>query len=293
MKKKTGFIAIIGRPSTGKSTLLNKICGYKISIVSKHPQTTRFLIRGIFNDDESQLVFVDTPGYHNFDSFLNKGLTNLAVQNITDCDLIVYLLDNTRPIGVEEREIAAKLQKSKEQVIVAVNKVDVKPEIDPEIKDFIEAHFSGSDLITLSATEGKNVDILLDTIKDKLPVDFIYYPEEYVTDQSIPFRIEEVVREKVFIHTSEEIPHDTYVKVIDLNVGKKKIVCHCNIYVNRNSQKGIVVGNKGKSIKKIGEQARLELEDILETKVDVFLHVKLHKNWKKDEIFIKKMYKFD
>ncbi len=292
--KKSGFISLIGRPSSGKSTLINTICGYKISIVSDRPQTTQFLIRGIYNDKESQIIFIDTPGYHHFDSKLNRNLSKLSVKSLEEGDLILYLVDLTRDFGEEEESIIEKMKSTELQVIVAYNKVDIcDEEKSKAVKSKIKLGLNSKTTLDISAKTGEGVDKLLKIIKKFLPYGPNYYPEEFVTDQSIPFRIKEVTREKVFNNTIEELPHSVYVEVDSLDVKDEKIISRATIFVERNSQKGIVIGKEGSMIKKIGEEARLELQDIFERKVNLFLNVKLHKNWRKDEKFIKKRFYLD
>ena len=292
--KKTGFVSLIGRPSSGKSTLVNTICGHKVSIVSDRPQTTQFLIRGIYNDNESQIIFIDTPGYHHFESNLNKSLSSLSVKNLEEGDLILYVVDLTRDFGEEEESIINKLKSTDLHIIVAYNKIDISnAKQRREIKSKIKSHLNPKDTVNLSAKTGERVDRLIDLIKQNLVYGHLYYPEEFVTDQSIPFRIKEVTREKVFNNTKEELPHSIYVEVITLDVKDDKIVSNATVYVERNSQKGIVIGKDGSMIKKIGEEARRELQEIFERKVNLFLNVKVHKNWRKDEKFLKKRFYLD
>lgn len=288
MKKKSGFVSLIGRPSSGKSTIVNRICGYKISIVSKHPQTTRFLIKGIYNDKESQIVFVDTPGVHNFNLNLNRGLSTLAIKNLADGDLILYLVDLTREFGDEEQLIINELKQYEKKIIIAFNKLDNEKRTD--IKAKILEMLEPLDSVEVSALSGKNVTNLVKVIKSKLEYGDLYYPEDYVTDQSIPFRISEMVREQIFNNTVDEVPHSIYVEVNDLNVDEKRINARATIYVERDSQKGIVIGKAGSMIKKIGEKARHGLENIFDQKVNLFLDVKVNENWRKKEGFIKKMF---
>lgn len=293
MKKKVGFVAIIGRPSSGKSTLINYICGYKVSIVSKHPQTTRFLIRGIYNSEDSQIIFIDSPGYHHFNSNLNKGLSNLAVRNLSEGDIVLYIVDLTRDFGEEEIDIIKKLKEivDKDKIIIAFNKID--EEIKQKTKEEVLKNMNNIPYVEISAKFGKNVDKLLNLIKEKLPEGDLFYPEEYVTDQSIPFRISEIVREKIFNNTRDEVPHSTYVDVKDFKVYDNHIIANAVVNVETDSQKGILIGNKGSMIKKIGEQARKDLEDIFERKVSLFLSVKVDKDWKKNNNLLKKMFSIE
>lgn len=286
--KKTGFVSLIGRPSSGKSTLVNTICGYKISIVSNKPQTTQFIVRGIYNDEESQIIFIDTPGFHKFDADLNRGLSKLAVRTLNDGDLVLYIVDTTREFGDEENEIIEHLKKIDKKIIIAFNKND-QNEV-PYVKDEILKRLNIKDHISISAFTGDNIDDLLNIIKKNLNFGPIYYPKEYVTDQSIPFRIKEIVREKVFNSTGDEIPHSTYIEINKLDVKKEKIIAKATIYIERESQKGMVIGRNGKMIKKIGESSRKDLEMIFERRVDLFLKVDVDKKWRKNKKFLKKKY---
>lgn len=292
-EKKTGFVSIIGRPSSGKSTLINTICGYKISIVSKHPQTTQFIVRGIYNDENSQIIFIDTPGFHHFNSNLNRGLSNLAVRTLSEGDLILYLIDTTREAGDEELDIIEKLKSVEQKVIVVYNKIDIEGENKKNIINSIRKELAPEYEVELSALTGKNLDELIKIIQDNLPLGPLYYPDDYVTDQSIPFRIKEIVREKIFINTKEELPHSTYVEVDDCDVTEKKITCHATIFVERDSQKGIIIGNKGDMIKKIGKEARIELKEIFERNVNLFLKVNVHHKWKKKDNFLRKKFRIE
>lgn len=289
--KKTGFISIIGRPSSGKSTLINKICNDKISIVSKHPQTTRFIIKGIYNDDDSQIVFLDTPGFHHFDSILNRSLSNLAIRNLDDGDLILYIVDLSRDLGEEENAIINYVSQYSDKLIVAFNKIDLVEKQNISLLSKIQKRLSALQYCVISAKNGENIDLLIKALKDNLKEGPLYYPDDYVTDQSIPFRIEEIVREKVFQLTSEEIPHSVYVKVVDLIENKNKIKATAKIFVEKNSQKGILVGKGGSMIKKIGILARKELEKIFDTQVNLFLSIIVDHKWKNNKTLLKKMFK--
>lgn len=288
-EKKTGFVALIGRPSSGKSTLINKLCGYKVSITSKHPQTTRFLVKGIYNDDDSQIVFIDSPGYHNFNSNLNRGLSNLAVRNTEDADVILYVIDTAREFGREEEDIIDNIKPLEGITIVALNKIDLDNS-DMEIKNKVLEKLTPAGVVEFSALKGKDSGKIINLIKRKLQIGPLYFPEDYVTDQSIPFRITEVVREKIFQLTKEEVPHSCYVEVENLKVLDDKIEANAVIFVENESQKGIIIGSKGSMIKMIGIKARYDLVDIFERKVNLFLNVKVNKDWRKKDEFLKKMF---
>ena len=298
MDRKTGFISIIGRPSVGKSTLINTICGYKISITSKYPQTTQFTIRGIYTDNDSQIIFIDTPGFNNSNKKLNRELSKIAIKTLNDGDLILYVVDIIREFGEEEKIIISHLQKYQDKLIIVFNKSDVaKKKLTTEQilskKGEILSDLTPMFYFEISALKKDNIDMLLLSIKKHLPFGPLYYPEEYVTDQDIKFRITELVREKIFRYCSEELPHSVYVKVDSLKIKEDKIIANSSIYVNKDSQKGIIIGESGKMIKKIGENARKDLKDIFEKDVMLFLNVKVDKNWIKKENFIKDMFRLE
>jgi GTPase len=288
--KKTGFIALIGRPSTGKSTLVNKICGYKISAVSDLPQTTQYLIKGIYNDEQSQIIFVDTPGYHHFDSNLNRGLSNLAIRNLSEGDVILYIVDLSRNFGEEEETIIKKLKSQSIPIILVFNKTDLKNQDSVKLQNEIQSRFDFKHVIEISGLNGDNIDKLIGLIKELLPEGPMYYPEDFVTDQTIPFRIKEIIREKICNFMKDEVPHSIYIDVEKLEVKTRKIKAYASIFVERESQKGLVIGNGGKMIKKIGESARLDLKEIFEKEFDLFLNVKVHYKWRRKDDFLKKKF---
>ncbi len=288
--KKTGFAVMIGRPSSGKSSLINKICGYKISAVSRLPQTTQYVIRGIYNDDQSQIIFVDTPGFHLFDSNLNRGLSNLAARTLSEGDVILYIVDLSRNFGNEEEAIIKKIKSQVLPVILVYNKSDIKNENSTALQNEIERYFTPEYKIEVSGLEGTNVEALVELIKSVLPEGPMYYPEDYVTDQTIPFRIKEIIREKICNLMNEEVPHATYVEIEKLDVDEKKITAYAVIFVERESQKGMVIGKGGAMIKTIGEQARVDLKEIFERNVNLFLNVKVHYKWKRKDNFLKKKF---
>jgi GTP-binding protein Era len=270
--------------------LINTICGFKISIVSKHPQTTRFLVKGIYNDDESQIVFLDTPGYHHFNSILNKTLSGLAIKTLKEGDLILYLVDSTRECGEEERAILQNLKHFEKKVILVINKIDEIRDDNRKIEEEILKHINPICKVRISALKNTNVRDLIGEIKKNLGYGEMYFPEEYVTDQDMQFRISETVREKVFNNTGDEIPHSVYVEVESLKVASEKIIANAVIFVEKESQKGMVIGKGGVMIKRIGVESRNDLKEIFEKDIDIFLRVKVDLNWRKRDDFIKKIY---
>lgn len=287
MSYKSGFVAIIGRPNVGKSTLLNKIIGQKVAITSEKPQTTRRRIRGIHTSDKGQIIFVDTPGVqkpkHKLGEFL-LAETKLAVP---DADLIIFLIDGAEKAGAGDKWIIENLLKVDAPIIMAVNKVDMVKSMDQRDEN-IESYkelFKGKNIpvVKISAKTGRNIDDLIKNIYRKLPKGPQYYPDEEITDQNIRAIIEEMVRERILENTREEIPHSVAV-LIDQYQEKTNIVeIRATIYVEHDSQKGIIIGENGSMIKKVGTEARKEIEKLLETKVFLELFVKVKKDWRKKD----------
>jgi GTP-binding protein Era len=290
---KSGFVAVIGRPSAGKSTLINRICGFKVSIVSKHPQTTRFIVRGIYNDDTSQIIFIDTPGYHQFNSNLNRGLSNLAVRSLDEGDLILYLVDTTRPAGSEEQELIQILKNYENKLILVFNKMDHPHSHPSETREDLLRSLAPLENIEISGMTGKNVKKLLELLKKHLDNGPLYYPEDFVTDQNPELRISEIVREQVFLQTEEEVPHSCYVEVTKFDLTEKKLTAYADIFVERETQKGILIGSKGAMIKKIGQKARELLKEVFERDADLFLQIKVNKDWRKNDALLKKMFQLE
>jgi len=295
MQKKCGFVAIIGRPNVGKSTLLNTILKEKVSIISSKPQTTRFQIRGIFNDERGQIVFVDTPGLHIPKNELGKYLNTAALKAKTDCDLVLYMVDLTRPPGEEEINIIENLKDINKPVIMVLNKQDKgtgfandyiklwQEKIDRE-KDPLKYY------IPISALEGRNINELLEAIFSLLPEGPPYYPEDILSDFPLKLNISEIIREKLFNTLKKELPYSTAVMVEEIVPRKENLTyIKAIILVERESQKGIVIGKNGQVLKKIGEMARREIEFILEKKVYLELQVKVEKNWQENPLILKKL----
>jgi GTP-binding protein Era len=290
MKKKnfkSGFVAILGRPNVGKSTLLNSLVGSKISIVSPVPQTTRHKIKGILNAKDAQVVFVDAPGVHSFKGHLIEYLNTLAKQALDGCDLILYVVDVSRPIGREEEKVIDILVGQREKIIMVLNKRDLGEKF---INDYIafwedkikENKIKKSPLIyylPVSAKTGKNISELKDVIVENLPVQPAFYDLQTLTDFPIKFRIADTVREKLFLNLKEELPHSLAVEVEAVEDKGRFIHILVNIYVNRGSQKKIVVGRKGELLKEVGMAARLEIEKIYSRKVYLDIWVKVLRNW--------------
>ncbi len=279
---RSGFVAITGRPNVGKSTLLNTILGRKVAIVTPKPQTTRNRIAGVKTLGKVQIVFLDTPGIHQHKHLINKYMVEVALRAAADVDVILFLVD-ARGITDEDREALKRiLAKARlEQLIVAVNKVDLAtPEEIESTKTELEETFGESQMVFISALKGNGVEQLMKMLIEAMPPGPFYYPEDSITDQPTSFMIAELIREKVFMLTKEEVPYSVAVVVEEVIKRKEDVwVVTAKIFVSRESQKGILIGKGGSLIKKIGQQAREELEALLGVRLFLDLRVKVKKDW--------------
>ena len=289
MSFKSGFVSIIGRPNTGKSTLLNSILGEKVVIVSEKPQTTRNKIRGIKNMENAQIIFLDTPGIHKAKGHLNEFMVKEAMSALEDMDIIIYLVEATGKIK-GELFIIESLKKVRCPVLLGINKIDMvrKDSILP-LMDEYSSVYPFREIIPLSARKGEGMDELFRCIVELLPEGPKYFTEDILTDQTERFVVAEIVREKVFELTREEIPYSTAVIVerFKENPGKRIISISATINVERDSQKGIIIGKGGAMLKEIGTRARIDIERLLGTKVYLELFVKVVKDWTKNEKMLK------
>ncbi len=291
MSYKSGFVAIIGRPNVGKSTLLNKIVGQKVAITSSKPQTTRMRIRGIHTSEKGQIIFVDTPGVHKPLYKLGEFLLDEAKLAIPDADLILFLVDGIEEAGLGDKWIVENLLKSETPVIMAINKVDKIKNIEARDK-IVESYkklFGEKPvpMVKISAKTGRNVDDLIKNIYRKLPKGPQYYSEDEITDQNLKAIVAEIIREKVIRKTMEEVPHSIAV-VVDKFEEKENITnISATIFVEHESQKGIIIGDKASMLKVIGTDARIDIEKSLEQKVFLDLFVKVKKNWRKNPSALK------
>jgi GTPase len=281
---KSAFVAIAGRPSAGKSTLLNSLCGAKVSIVSPVPQTTRNAVRGIVNKPEGQLVFLDTPGYHISEKKLNLRLRGVSEEAFSDADIVLYLMDATRKPGPEEEAIASALAPSSERIVAAVNKID-SPDADiAAAKAFFAEKFPRAPVLELSALKCTGLDALLEALFARAVEGPAWYPEEYYTDQEPVFRIAEIIREKVFLHTRDELPHAVYVSYEDSSRGADdSLSASYDLVVERESQKGMLIGKGGSMIKRIREEAEADLAEIFDYAIRLKLSVRVDPDWKKND----------
>jgi len=282
---KSGFVAIAGAPNVGKSTLLNRMIGEKISITSKKPQTTRNRIIGIVHRPYSQIVFIDTPGIHRAKSPLNIRIVDVAFSAMADVDLILVVLDVTNPDPESEKILVKQLGKQKRPVILVLNKIDLikKPELLIIIDKWIKA-YPFEAVIPVSAKHGTQVEELIKAMELILPNGPPFFPEDAVTDMPERFIAAEMVREKVFRLTGEEVPYSIAVTIDSFSEDAKGslVKIYATIHVERDSQKGIIIGKNGSKLKKIGEEARMEIQRMVGAKVFLKLFVRVQKNWTKD-----------
>lgn len=288
---KSGFATLIGRPNVGKSTLMNQIIGQKIAITSKKPQTTRNRIQTVYTDMErGQIVFLDTPGIHKAKNKLGEYMVNVAERTLKDVDVILWLVEPSTFIGAGERHIAEQLKNIQIPVILVINKTDtVKKE---EVLTFIDAYrqiYDFDEIIPASALKGDNTDTVVDMIFKYLPYGPMFYDEDTVTDQPERQIVAELIREKALRSLNEEIPHGIAVTVDIMKDRPKSNITdiEATIICERESHKGIVIGKGGAMLKKIGSNARVDIEDMLERKVNLKLWVKVRKNWRDSDIQMK------
>ncbi len=284
---KCGFVAILGRPNVGKSTLLNQILGQKIVITTDKAQTTRKRIKGIYTDKEGQVVFVDTPGVHRPLNKLGEFLLEEAKVAVPDADLVLFLVDGSEPAGKGDKWIVENILKNiKSPVILVINKVDkVKKlgKVEENLLSYKTLFDENVPVVRISAKTGRNKDTLLSNIFKKLPEGELLYPEDVVTEENMRDVTEEIIREKILINTQDEIPHSVAVKVEKYQESDDIDRIYATIYCEHKSQKGILIGKGGSLLKTIGIQAREELEKIVEKKVFLGLEVKVEKDWRKKD----------
>jgi len=287
---KSAFAAIVGRPSSGKSTLLNALCGAKVSIVSPVPQTTRNTVRGIVNRPDGQIVFLDTPGFHISEKKFNLKLRDLVTRALADADIVVYLIDATREPGLEEEAMAAALKGISRPVIAVLNKIDHVEALPERAAAFVGSKLPQAGLINISALEGKGLDDLMDRLIELAPEGPAWYPEEYYTDQEPVFRIAEIIREKILRHTRQELPHAVFVDYTDSRrLGDGSLEASYDIVVERPSQKGILIGKAGSMIQKIRQESEADLEDLFEYPIHLRLQVRVDPDWRRDEKRLEKL----
>lgn len=284
---KSGFVSLVGRPNVGKSTLLNTIIGQKIAITSSTAQTTRNIIQGIYTKDDLQIIFVDTPGIHKPQNKLGTVLNKQAYYSLNDVDVILFLTDVTQKFGKGDEFILEKLKENDIPVILILNKIDKIPyeQLLPKINEYKDL-FPFKEIVPISAYKNKNIDELIKVISNYLTDDVKYYDDETITNVSTTFSISELVREKVLYFTSKEIPHSVTCIVEDISEDKYNISIAASIIVDRENLKKILIGSSGTMIKKIGIEARKDIEKLLNKKVYLDLQVKVVKKWRDKDQFL-------
>ena len=284
---KSGFVSVIGRPNVGKSTLINSIIGKKIAITSDKPQTTRNIIQGIYTKDDTQIIFVDTPGIHKPNHKLGKYLNRQTYDNIEGVDVILFLVAANEKIGPGDKFILEKLKEIDTPVILGINKIDklTHEEILKKILEYKDL-YDFKEIVPISGLKNKNVDELLKTLKNYLTDNVMYYGENEITNRSLEFMMSEIIREKVFLLTHEEVPHSVTCTIDIVETAKTSMTIHASIIVDRDSLKRIIIGSKGSMIKNIGTKARIDLEELLEKKVYLDLRVKTIKKWRDKEEYL-------
>ena len=289
-KFKSGFVTLIGRPNVGKSTLMNQIIGQKIAITSNKPQTTRNRIQTVYTSEEGQIIFLDTPGIHKAKNKLGEYMVNVAERTLKEVDVVLWLVEPTTFIGAGERHIAEQLEKVSTPVILAINKIDtVKKE---ELLSVIAAYnslYHFAEIVPVSALNGENAEHLVDTIFSYLQEGPQFYDEDTITDQPERQIVAELIREKALRLLSDEIPHGIAVSIEKMKERKKGNIMdiEATIVCERDSHKGIIIGKQGAMLKKIGTQARKEMENLLDIKVNLQIWVKVKKDWRDSDFLLK------
>lgn len=290
---RSGFVAVVGKPNSGKSTLLNALTGQKVSIVSEKPQTTRFKIRGVVNRPEGQIVFVDTPGFHRPKDALGEYLNSQVTGTLREVDLILFLADSSRELNEEDSLLIEEIKKAKAPCFLVVTKKDLAtPEMVSKTEQEAARLLPCKESVAISAVTGEGLDLLIEKILSYLPEGPALYPEDMVTDYPLSLQAAEIIREKVLMNLHQEVPHSVAVQVIKIEDKPEKnlLAIQAEIYVEKDSQKKIVIGREGSMIKKIGTLAREELEHITRKKIFLELYVKVKEKWRDKESFVKKLY---
>ena len=284
---KSGFIGLVGRPNVGKSTLLNAIIGHKVAITSDKPQTTRNVIQGIRTDEDSQMVFVDTPGIHKPKNKLGRILNKEAYYSLEDVDVVLFLVDITEPLGKGDMFVIDVLKKVEVPVILVINKIDKLPkeEILKKIDQYKDL-YNFDEIVPISARKMDNVDRLITVLKSKLTDNIKYYDEDMYTDKPVNFMVSELIREKILELTFEEVPHSVSVITDSMEYGRDSVNIKATIVVDRQNLKRILVGKNGTMIKEIGTRARMDIEPFLGRKVYLELFVKVIPKWRDREKFL-------
>lgn len=288
---KSVFITIVGRPNVGKSTLTNKLVNEKVAIVSDKAGTTRDQIKGIVNINENQFIFVDTPGIHKPKHLLGEHMTNIAIEALENVDLIMFMLDGTKEISTGDMFVNEHIRAVNTPTVAIINKIDkmTDAEIEEKKVEIREKLGDFDEIITLTAEYGIGVHKIFDVAENYLSNDMWFYPEDYYTDLPVNKIVVETIREKILHHTKDEVPHSVAVEIINVETKPTIRKYDVNIYVERDSQKGIIIGKDGALLKKIGIEARREIEHLIDLKVNLKLWVKVKKKWRKNSKFLDEM----
>lgn len=284
MSFKSGFVSIIGRPNAGKSTLLNRIMDEKLAIVCDKPQTTRNNINGILNGEDYQIIFTDTPGIHKPKHALGRSMNKGVYSALQDVDVIYYIVDATKPFGSGDEFVIDKFKNSESAVFLLLNKVDLLSK--GKVLDLLQkwtTNYDFAEVFPLSAAEGYNVSALVTATLPYLKGDFKYYPDDMTSDRSDTFRIKEIIREKILYKTIEEVPHSVAVVVESIDEHPNSIEIAATIVVEKDSQKGIIIGKQAKMLTSIKMSSQKELKQLLNKRVDLELYVRVEKNWRDQE----------
>lgn len=292
-KFKSGFVSVIGRPNVGKSTLINQLLGERITIISSKPQTTRNSIRCIYTDDQNQIIFIDTPGIHKPMHKLGEYMVNVATESLKAVDVVIAVIDASQEITAADMDIIEIAREVNSPVILVLNKVDKveKSKLELLLTKFSthESHFDC--LIPVSAKEGTNTKVVFEEIIKRLPEGPLYFPADITTDVTERFVVSEYIREKILELTSDEVPHGTAVEVASMKEREVGgiIDIEANIYCEKDSHKGIIIGKQGKMLKEIGSRARIDLENLLDCKINLQLWVKVRKNWRDNNSILRSL----
>ena len=294
---KCATVTLIGRPSSGKSTLVNTICEMKVSITSPAPQTTRNAIRGIYTDQRGQLIFTDTPGYHLGGREINRRMQEITVSSLDDSDVVLYLLDATRSRGAEEDAIISMLEKVKVPVVAVINKADIlSDEETSEAEEYIRSKLPSAVILKASALNDEGVDEILIELFRLAPYGQLLYPEESYTDQNLEFRISEIIREKTINLLSDELPHVIYVEVADIEYDEEagSVWVRAFIVTEREGQKGIIVGKGGENIKRIRKESFKEIRRIFpSSRLNLDLRVKAQNKWRNNQATLDRIFRLN
>ena len=287
-KHVSGFVSILGRPNAGKSTLLNALIGYKVAIVANKPQTTRTSIQGVLTTPEAQVIFLDTPGIHKAESAIQRRMMDHVRDALNERDLLLYLVDSTERFGEQDRSALRLLKDATAPVILVLNKTDLIKQQEatlPLIEEYRQLH-DFADILPVSALKTTNLDALREAIVSRLPEGPSYFPDDHITDQPERFIAAELVREKILAATDQEVPHSVAVLIDKWEEAPNITRIYATIHVEREGQKGIIIGAGGQMLKRIGTEAREELEGVLGVKVFIQLHVKVQPNWREKAAFL-------